>query len=156
VLSYIVFFKQGKEVKKKKANPIINGYLILFNWASFFGWGYVLVEVVKKLIETNFDVTKVYPIVGQELIYVQTLALFEVVHALIGLVRTPIGTTVMQVASRILLTWGILHLFPYPQVRQHLAFTTMTIAWSITEVIRYSYYALNLMGFNPRFLVWCR
>lgn len=30
------------------------------------------------------------------------------------------------------------------------------IAWSITEVIRYLYYALNLLGAVPYLLVWCR
>jgi very-long-chain (3R)-3-hydroxyacyl-CoA dehydratase len=32
----------------------------------------------------------------------------------------------------------------------------MTIAWSITECIRYSYYALNLVNLGPSWLVWCR
>jgi len=29
-------------------------------------------------------------------------------------------------------------------------------AWSITEIIRYAYYALNLFQVSPQWLTWCR
>jgi len=32
----------------------------------------------------------------------------------------------------------------------------MVLAWSITEVIRYSFYAFNLLGYNPYVLLWLR
>lgn len=32
----------------------------------------------------------------------------------------------------------------------------MLIAWSVTEVIRYSYFALTLSGLTPRNLTWLR
>ncbi|CAJ0626208.1 2376_t:CDS:10, partial [Entrophospora sp. SA101] len=42
------------------------------------------------------------------------------------------------------------------EVRSHWAFTSMTIAWSIAEIIRYLYYAFNLIGKQPDLLLWCR
>ena len=42
----------------------------------------------------------------------QTAAILEVLHSLVGLVRAPVGTTAMQVASRLWLVWGILDLVP--------------------------------------------
>ena len=42
----------------------------------------------------------------------QTAALLEVVHAGIGLVRSPVMTTLQQVASRIFIVWGILYAAP--------------------------------------------
>lgn len=62
----------------------------------------------------------------------------------------------MQVASRYLLVWGIVNIFP--QTASHsLAYTTMLIAWSTTEIIRYSYFALNLAyGKVPGLLTWLR
>lgn len=88
--------------------------------------------------------------------WVQTLAVLEVVHSILGLVRSPIMTTVMQISSRLLLTWGVVDLFP--DCAQSLAFSTMVLAWSVTEVIRYSYYALNIRnnGYVPKFLTWLR
>lgn len=38
----------------------------------------------------------------------QSLAVLEVVHAAVGLVRSPVFTTAQQVASRIFIVWGIL------------------------------------------------
>nr|CAG8527922.1 3285_t:CDS:2 [Entrophospora candida] len=42
------------------------------------------------------------------------------------------------------------------EVRSHWAFTSMTIAWSIAEIVRYLYYAFNLIGKQPDLLLWCR
>jgi very-long-chain (3R)-3-hydroxyacyl-CoA dehydratase len=48
-----------------------------------------------------------YAKVGERTAWVQTLAVLEIVHALLGLVRSSIETTVMQVFSRLLLVWWI-------------------------------------------------
>ncbi|CAG8534826.1 6390_t:CDS:2, partial [Cetraspora pellucida] len=61
-------------------------------------------------------------------------------------VKSPLLTTAFQIASRLFLVWGVVDIFP--EVQSHWAFTTMTIAWSITECVRYSYYAFNLVGFQ--------
>lgn len=61
----------------------------------------------------------------------------------------------MQVASRFLLVWGVLFLYPYLAV-EFPTYSSMLIAWSVTEVIRYSYFALSLAGFTPRILTWLR
>lgn len=71
-----------------------------------------------------------------------------------GIVRAPISTTVMQVASRILLVWGIVNNFPF--VAKSAGYSTMLIAWSVTEVIRYSFFALNLSNLLPSFMMWLR
>ena len=43
---------------------------------------------------------------------VQTVALLEPIHIMLGFVRANLGTTVAQVASRLALVWGVLELFP--------------------------------------------
>jgi very-long-chain (3R)-3-hydroxyacyl-CoA dehydratase len=42
----------------------------------------------------------------------QSLAALEVVHAGMGLVRSPVFTTAQQVASRLFVVWGILYAVP--------------------------------------------
>lgn len=32
----------------------------------------------------------------------------------------------------------------------------MVLSWSITEIIRYSFYAANRLGYEPKWLVWLR
>lgn len=62
----------------------------------------------------------------------------------------------MQVASRFLLVWGIAHNFPVHTAYSP-AYSTMLIAWSVTEIIRYSYFAINLTyGRVPGILTWLR
>jgi very-long-chain (3R)-3-hydroxyacyl-CoA dehydratase len=57
------------------------------------------------------------------------------------------------VASRVVLIWGIVENFP---VASSPIYSTMLLAWSVTEVVRYSYFALSLLGQVPAFLVWLR
>lgn len=61
----------------------------------------------------------------------------------------------MQVSSRLLLVWGVVD--NYPKATSPLPFySSMLLAWSITEIIRYSYFMLNLIGSVPAFLTWLR
>jgi very-long-chain (3R)-3-hydroxyacyl-CoA dehydratase len=75
---------------------------------------------------------------------------------LLGIVRAPFLTTLMQVASRFLLVWGIAYNFP--QTTAHsAAFSTMLLAWSFTEVVRYTYCVFTLSGLGvPRLWTWLR
>ena len=50
--------------------------------------------------------------VGPQTALVQTFAVLEVFHVLLGWVRSPIQTTAMQVSSRLFLIWGITEQFP--------------------------------------------
>ena len=62
----------------------------------------------------------------------------------------------MQVASRFLLVWGVVQNFPAMSARSA-AYSTMLLAWSITEVVRYSYFAANIgYGRVPAWLTWLR
>lgn len=61
----------------------------------------------------------------------------------------------MQIASRILLVWGVT--YPFPHLASSPAYSTMLVAWGVTEVIRYTYFGLNTAGSPPPdLLVWLR
>ena len=78
----------------------------------------------------------------------------QLTFALLGLVRAPVSTTAMQVASRLLLVWAIVD--PFPSLAKSAVYSSMLVAWSVTEVIRYSYFVLNLSGYQPAFITWLR
>jgi very-long-chain (3R)-3-hydroxyacyl-CoA dehydratase len=97
------------------------------------------------------------------LLATQSLALLEVVHSLVGLVRAPVMTTAMQVASRLLLVWGIMAQFGGEIVGAHstqlgdYAYLGCVAAWGITEVIRYGFFAITLSGNAvPSWWTWLR
>ncbi|CAG8435389.1 10750_t:CDS:2 [Funneliformis mosseae] len=130
----------------------LNGYLIFYNAASWAGWSYILLSILELIV--NDDLAKAYDKIGWTLKLVQTGAILEIFHVLLGLVRSSLPTTIIQVASRLTLVWIIVNNFP--EIRSHWAFTSMTMAWSITECIRYAFYGLNLVGSQPGWLLWCR
>ncbi|KAK9355766.1 tyrosine phosphatase-like protein [Lipomyces doorenjongii] len=138
-------------VRKKLSGK--NFYLLEYNVVSAFFWGAVLVRVLlifhllgpENVAEGTADFTK----------WVQTGALLEVLHSAAGLVRSPVMTTVIQVASRILLVWGVVYLFPQSGGKA-IAYSTMVLSWSITEIIRYAYYAYTIQGTTPQWLTWLR
>ncbi|PZD43652.1 Ptpl, Protein tyrosine phosphatase-like protein (contains Pro instead of catalytic Arg) [Pyrenophora tritici-repentis] len=89
---------------------------------------------------------------------VQTLAGMEVLHSLFGIVRAPLLTTLMQVASRYLLVHLVASPPAFPTSTRHSpAYSTMLLAWSVTEVIRYSYFVFSLSGLGvPKIWTWLR
>lgn len=60
----------------------------------------------------------------------------------------------MQVFSRYAIVWGVTDLFP--SLAASPVYSSMLVAWSVTEVIRYSYFALTLSGWQPAALHWLR
>lgn len=132
----------------------VKEYLTAYNGASAFLWFAVFARlaILWPLVSAQFVVEGL----GDFTKWVQTLAVLELVHALAGFVRSPVVTTAMQIASRLFLVWGVVWMFP--DAATSTPYCTMVLAWSITEVIRYSYYAVNLSkdGVVPRWLVWLR
>lgn len=100
----------------------------------------------------------------------QTAAILEVIHAALGLVRSPVMITATQVASRIWILWGIIVIAPTyttsralvlldvpgPLPTLSLSLATLLTAWCFSEIIRYSFFAFKEAGLQPYFLLWLR
>lgn len=141
---------------------LVTGYLALYNAAQAVGWGYSLSLVVQHIASgssASLWVSAGYPV------YTLTMLTFlEVVHSLLGFVRAPWTTTFVQVLSRILLaavcnvmcasstacTGAITSTSPAMWL------TMMCFAWSLTEVVRYSFYFFNLFKIDVKPLTWLR
>ncbi|XP_016468722.1 very-long-chain (3R)-3-hydroxyacyl-CoA dehydratase PASTICCINO 2A-like isoform X2 [Nicotiana tabacum] len=79
----------------------------------------------------------------------------QILHSLVGLVRSPISATLPQISSRLYVTWGIL--WSFPEIRTHLLVSSLAISWSITEIIRYSFFGTKeAFGSAPSWLLWLR
>ncbi|KAL8981860.1 MAG: hypothetical protein Q9205_003472 [Flavoplaca limonia] len=128
-------------------------YLTAYNaicallWLSVFGRTVVILPItgVESVYEAAGDFTK----------WTQTVAILEILHSAFGLVRSPLPTTILQVASRIVLVWAVVDQFPAATSTSPF-YSSMLIAWSATEVVRYSYFVLNLRGSVPAFMTWLR
>ncbi|KAG4921438.1 hypothetical protein AAZX31_18G134800 [Glycine max] len=128
-------------------------YLSLYNWTVLFGWCQVLYFVLKTLNESGHQ--HVYSAAEKPLHYAQSAAVLEILHGLVGLVRSPVTATLPQISSRLFLVWGIL--WSFPETRSHVLVTSLLISWSITEIIRYSFFGFKeTFGFTPSWLLWLR
>jgi len=128
-------------------------YLVLYNTIQVIGWSLILYKTLLGLA-AGVSWPELYNAVQFELKIFQTAAILEVFHSIFGLVRSPIGTTVMQVTSRVILVWPILN--TCATSRSSIGVPLLLFAWSVTEVVRYSYYALGLLKAVPHFLTWIR
>jgi very-long-chain (3R)-3-hydroxyacyl-CoA dehydratase len=84
----------------------------------------------------------------------QTLAALEVLHCILRLVRSNVMLTAFQVMSRLILVWYVCYMSVASQMS--IGVTMMLIAWSVTEIIRYSYYSFSILGIEVGFLQWLR
>lgn len=78
---------------------------------------------------------------------------------MVGLVKAPLKTTVIQVSSRLFITFGICALVSdkMQEPIQTCFYLSMILAWSITEIIRYPYYIFSLLDERaPSFWLWMR
>eukprot|EP00179_Madagascaria_erythrocladioides_P007815 CAMPEP_0198310468 /NCGR_PEP_ID=MMETSP1450-20131203/2553_1 /TAXON_ID=753684 ORGANISM="Madagascaria erythrocladiodes, Strain CCMP3234" /NCGR_SAMPLE_ID=MMETSP1450 /ASSEMBLY_ACC=CAM_ASM_001115 /LENGTH=159 /DNA_ID=CAMNT_0044013305 /DNA_START=85 /DNA_END=560 /DNA_ORIENTATION=+ len=128
-------------------------YLLAYNLAMTVGWGYILARLAKSYAVGNGP-QSAYDSFSLALQIFQTGAILEVLHCLVGLVRSSWFLTAVQVTSRVFVVWVALH--DTPAVRSHLAVSTMVLAWSLTEVPRYLYFAVSSQGVPPRWLLWVR
>lgn len=140
----------------KSSNSIIDSYLVAYNITSLVGWAYLLAQTTAYLLENGLQMDGLFGRIGYALIYIQTGALLEVLHSLLGLVRSGVMTALVQVYSRLLLVWVILYPFDVPEIRSSPALASMVLAWSITECVRYSNYACSLVGIEVPVLQYLR
>ena len=139
----------------KPASPLVRYYLLAYNFASCLLWSYVWLLIVHHLLTAPHPVQTLYAHIHRPLQLVQSLAALEVVHSLLGLVRSPVLTTAIQVSSRLFIVWGVAHLAP--PARTSLGFALCTLSWATVEPPRYLFYALSLLGAGiPHALTWLR
>ena len=93
-------------------------YLVLYNYLCFSGWLYVLLVSLLSILHSLSDqsssfsiaLSSIYASSGMRnyfdlplcdaLLYVQCAAVLEIVHSAVGLVRSPVVVTTLQVGSR--------------------------------------------------------
>lgn len=132
-------------------NNSIKYYLAAYNLTAFIFWLAYLVIFAASGFTLNS--------IGLILLNIaQGLAILEIVHAIVKWVKSPVMSTAAQVFSRILVL--VLIDFFYDQGTlpsiTHTGIMVVSIAWGITELVRYSFYLLSLFDKQPGWLLWMR
>ena len=84
----------------------------------------------------------------------QSLAVFEFIHAALGLVKSNPFITAIQVLSRLIVVWLVSE--KYESAAHSPYYATLILAWSLSEVGRYPFYVNQLLN-SPSFMaLWAR
>lgn len=132
-------------------NSGVRYYLAAYNAIAFLFWTAYLFWFIQSgfvLNETGLLLLNI----------AQGLAVLEIVHTVLKWVKSPVGSTAAQVSSRLLVLVA-LNLF-YTEIDlvtlTYTGLCIVSLAWGITEMVRYSFYFLGLFNLQPYALLWMR
>ena len=136
-----------------KSFSLISSYLLLYNLTAAAGWAWLLLASVKNIAAgANFGL--LWQETESMLKIVQTMACLEIIHSAVGFVKSPVFTTFMQVFSRVWTLWAVMDIAPEAQTS--VFFMLAVTSWSLVEVPRYLFYALDSVHLCPKALKWLR
>ncbi|KAI0141990.1 phosphatase-like protein [Pestalotiopsis sp. NC0098] len=136
-----------------------NIYLIAYNALSFLLWGHLTISTLLQLPALYAEpglIADLYADVLPLLSATQTLAVLEIVHAALGLVRASAATTALQIGGKNLVVWTVMVKFPEIITGNEagaVGFLGCVLAWGASEIIRYGFFVAQLStGDTPRWL----
>ncbi|KAK5878062.1 hypothetical protein CesoFtcFv8_025508 [Champsocephalus esox] len=139
--------------KRRTKSALATAWLTFYNIAMTAGWLVLAIAMMRFYIQKG--TTKgLYRSIARTLKFFQTFALAEVVHCAIGIVRTSVIVTGVQVCSRIFMVWFVTN--SIRQIQSEESVILFLVVWTITEITRYSYYTFNLLHHLPYFIKWAR
>uniref|UniRef100_A0A0E0DSI0 Very-long-chain (3R)-3-hydroxyacyl-CoA dehydratase n=1 Tax=Oryza meridionalis TaxID=40149 RepID=A0A0E0DSI0_9ORYZ len=118
-------------------------YLLSYNSVQALGWFVALLRLLPCPVHSSYAV-------ASDL----TWAILETIHAAIGLVHTSPLLAFLQWGGRTHFVLAVVRQIPEVQSSPSVFITFM--AWSISEVIRYSHYALTTLKVCPPWLTYLR
>ncbi|XP_004691335.2 PREDICTED: very-long-chain (3R)-3-hydroxyacyl-CoA dehydratase 1 [Condylura cristata] len=130
--------------------PVIHIKLILIYGIR---WLVLAIAMVRFYMEKGTH-KGVYKHIQKTLKFFQTFALLEIVHCLTGIVPTSVLVTGVQVSSRIFMVWLITH--SIKPIQNEESVVLFLVAWTVTEITRYSFYTFSLLDHLPYFIKWAR
>ena len=136
---------------------LVKCYLLLYNVSQALGWfylNYIALPHYKSILESGVSSDDLYKETKDVLRLLLLIPYLEVAHAIFGIVKSSPVPAFFQVTMRAFVFIAICE--HYPLVPSSIQFASMMIVWNMSEVIRYSYYATNLMGTPIDILTWLR
>ncbi|XP_036376609.1 very-long-chain (3R)-3-hydroxyacyl-CoA dehydratase 1 isoform X2 [Megalops cyprinoides] len=137
--------------KKRTKSALATAWLTFYNIAMTAGWLVLAVAMIRFYIQKGTH-KGLYRSISRTLKFFQTVALLEVIHCAVGMVRTSVIVTGVQVCSRIFMVWFVTN-----SIKQNEESVVLfLVVWTVTEITRYSFYTFNLLNHLPYFIKWAR
>uniref|UniRef100_A0A672KRP5 Very-long-chain (3R)-3-hydroxyacyl-CoA dehydratase n=1 Tax=Sinocyclocheilus grahami TaxID=75366 RepID=A0A672KRP5_SINGR len=132
--------------KKKGPGTLATAYLVIYNVVMTAGWLVIAVGLVRAYLARG-SYHGLYYSIEKPLKFFQTGALLEILHCAVGIVPSSVVLTGFQVMSRVFLTWAVTH--SVREVQSEDSVLLFVVAWTVTEIIRYSFYTFSLLNHLP-------
>ncbi|XP_056390373.1 very-long-chain (3R)-3-hydroxyacyl-CoA dehydratase 2 [Hyla sarda] len=145
--------ENGSQRKRKGPGAFATAYLVIYNVIMTAGWLVIAVGLVRTYLAKG-SYHSLYYSIERPLKFFQTGALLEIVHCALGIVPSSVVLTAFQVSSRVFLTWAVTH--SVREVQNEDSVLLFVVAWTITEIIRYSFYTFSLLNHLPYIIKWAR
>lgn len=174
------------EIKKQQQSIFVRLVLGVYNSALFAVWTWIFYQAallflesytanqrqIQLLIRRNLYLSPIETIedlfamvpfsamfdkIGQTMKYAQFAAFIEIFFIVIGWVPSQVATALLQCAVRLIVIFGAMDT-PFC-ARNNITGNAVVFAWSLSEIVRYSFYALNAFspsGKSPYVVVWMR
>lgn len=128
-------------------------YYFLSPQLQWLGWAYILFLTMLAASAGTAAMQAVWITTGEYVAFFQLLALLEIVHPLLGMVRASAPTTALQVVSRL----NLVYVANHSALPQNTYWTfAMVFAWSLTEVFRYGFFVTQELKIPNGLVKWCR
>ncbi|KAE8581738.1 hypothetical protein XENTR_v10024923 [Xenopus tropicalis] len=145
--------ENGGQRKRRGPGALATAYLVIYNVVMTAGWLVIAVGLVRTYL-TKGSYHNLYYSIERPLKFFQTGALLEIGHCAVGIVPSSVVLTAFQVMSRVFLTWAVTH--SVREVQNEDSVLLFVVAWTITEIIRYSFYTFSLLNHLPYIIKWAR
>ncbi|XP_035268437.1 very-long-chain (3R)-3-hydroxyacyl-CoA dehydratase 1 isoform X2 [Anguilla rostrata] len=137
--------------KKRSKSAFVTAWLTFYNIAMTAGWLVLAIAMLRFYLQRGTHIG-LYRSISRTLKFFQTVALVEVIHCAVGMVRTSVIVTGVQVCSRIFMVWFVTN-----SIKQNEESVVLfLVVWTVTEITRYSFYTFNLLKHLPYFIKWAR
>ncbi|XP_023682713.1 very-long-chain (3R)-3-hydroxyacyl-CoA dehydratase 2 [Paramormyrops kingsleyae] len=139
--------------RRKGPGALATVYLVIYNVVMTAGWLVIAVGLVRAYLAKG-SYHGLYYSIEKPLKFFQTGAILEILHCGVGIVPSSVVLTGFQVMSRVFLTWAVTH--SVREVQNEDSVLLFVVAWTITEIIRYSFYTFSLLNHLPYLIKWAR
>ncbi|KAK6178963.1 hypothetical protein SNE40_011430 [Patella caerulea] len=130
-------------------------YTFLYNLFQFLGFFYIFIRLQYKFIQNGEDAkTTAFEDVGNQMMLCQMVAILEVIHPMIGLVKTGWVAPFAQVFGRNLILFLLVLQEPLIQIAPVVWY--LFVVWSFIELVRYPYYMFSSSNIEINLLTWLR
>ncbi|KAL6763238.1 tyrosine phosphatase-like protein [Haematococcus lacustris] len=129
-------------------------YLVAYNATQALGWAWCLWTVAASYAVNGGNHVNVFNAAGGTARVFQLLSGLEVIHTLLGIVRSSPAMALLQWAGRSNILFLVLsHI---PDVQASPASSLLLAVWGCIRVVRYPWYALSSLDVCPHALTWLR